>query len=139
MIRKLDRRGTAAFEFCLVAVAFFTLIFAIFDLGRYLITVQSLRALAGAGARAIMIDDCYVEALIRKDPPSGCPVDPLSTAEKQEIAPFLFAGGLTPTLSAPAAGVSPITVTATQSGFTMIMPIWGSSFNAPSASTKIPF
>ena len=32
--------------------AFFTLMFAIFDLGRYAITMQSLRTLANAGARA---------------------------------------------------------------------------------------
>jgi hypothetical protein len=139
VIRRLDQRGTAAFEFCLVAVAFFTLVFAIFDLGRYLITVQSLRTLAGAGARAITINDCYVDNVIKKQAPSGCPSDPLSAADKQEIAPFLFAGGLAPTLSAPAGGASPITVTASQPDFTMMMPIWGSSFNAPSASTQIPY
>ena len=49
MMRKLDRRGAAALEFCLVAVPLFTLMFVIFDLGRYAITVQSLRALANAG------------------------------------------------------------------------------------------
>jgi Flp pilus assembly protein TadG len=35
MMRKLDERGVAALEFCLVAVPLFTLMFAIFDLGRY--------------------------------------------------------------------------------------------------------
>ena len=55
MIRRLDQRGVAALEFCLVAVAFFTFMFAIFDLGRYAITMQSLRILANAGARAMMI------------------------------------------------------------------------------------
>ena len=59
MMRKLDQRGVAALEFCLVAVPFFTLMFAIFDLGRYAITMQSLRMLANAGARAIMIN-CYM-------------------------------------------------------------------------------
>ena len=137
-MRKLDRRGAAAFEFVIVAAAFFTLIFAIFDLGRYLITMQSLRALASAGARTIMMNDCYVNNVIKKQAPSGCPDDPLSAAEKQEIAPFLYAGGLTPTLSAPG-GASPITVTASQPAFAMIMPIWGSSFDAPSASTQIPY
>ena len=34
MMRKLDQRGVAALEFCLVAVPLFTLMFAIFDLGR---------------------------------------------------------------------------------------------------------
>ena len=58
MMRKLDQRGIAALEFCLVAVPLFTLMFVIFDLGRYAITVQSLWALANAEARAIMIN-CY--------------------------------------------------------------------------------
>jgi Flp pilus assembly protein TadG len=45
------RAGPIPFEFCLVAVPLFTLMFAIFDLGRYAITMmQSLRALANAGA-----------------------------------------------------------------------------------------
>ena len=52
MIRKLDQRGTAALEFCFVAVPLFLLMFAIFDFGRYAITIQSLRALASAGAGA---------------------------------------------------------------------------------------
>ena len=56
MMRKLDQRGIAALEFCIVAVPLFSLMFAIFDLGRYAITVQSLRVLANAGARAPMID-----------------------------------------------------------------------------------
>ena len=55
MMRKLDQRGVAALEFCLVAVPLFTLMFAIFDLGRYAITMQSLRTLANAGARAMMV------------------------------------------------------------------------------------
>ena len=49
MMRKLDQRGVAALEFCLVAVPLFTLMFVIFDLGRYAITMQSLRMLANAG------------------------------------------------------------------------------------------
>lgn len=137
-MRKLDQRGMAAFEFCLVAVPLFTLMFAIFDLGRYAITMQSLRALANAGARTIMIN-CYTNAAIQKTTPT-CSGDPLpSAAAKQAVAPFLYNGGLTPTLSVPAAAASPITVTASQPGFTMIMPIWGTALNAPSASTTIPF
>ena len=48
MMRKLDKRGVAALEFCLVAVPLFTLMFVIFDLGRYALTVQSLWTLANA-------------------------------------------------------------------------------------------
>ena len=139
MMRRLDQRGVAALEFCLVAVPLFTLMFAIFDFGRYVLTMQSLRALANAGARAIMINNCYVNAEIQKTTPSGCPTDPLSAAAKQSIAPFLYMNGLTPTLNAPAATSSPIIVTASQPGFKMLVPAWGTTFNAPSASTKIPF
>ena len=137
MMRKLDQRGVAALEFCLVAVPLFTLMFAIFDLGRYAITMQSLRALANAEARANMIN-CYTPAVIGNTSPSSCTGDYLSVAQKQAIAPFLYAGGLTPTLST-ASGAAALTVTASQPSFTMLMPIWGTALNAPSASTSIPF
>jgi Flp pilus assembly protein TadG len=136
MMRKLDQRGTAAFEFCIVGAIFFTLIFTIFDLARYAITAQSLRALANAGSRATMINACYMDAAINKTTPT-CSGDPLSSAAKQAVAPFLFGGGLTPTLNI--AGGGPYTVTASQPGFTMIMPIWGTALDAPSASTQLPF
>jgi TadE-like protein len=137
MMRKLDRRGVAALEFCLVAVPLFTLMFAIFDLGRYAITMQSLRALANAEARANMIN-CYTPAAIANTSPSSCTGDYLSAAQKQAIAPFLYGGGLTPTVST-AGGATALTITASQPSFTMLMPIWGAALNAPSASTSIPF
>jgi Flp pilus assembly protein TadG len=133
MMRKLDNRGVAALEFCLACVPLFTLMFVIFDLGRYAITQQSLNALADAGARAVII--CYN---VTSNSYTGCTGDPLSTTAKQNAAPFLFSGGLTPTLSVTA-GTNALTVTASQSGFAMLMPIWGTTLNAPSASTTIPF
>jgi TadE-like protein len=137
MMRKLDQRGVAALEFCLVAVPLFTLMFAIFDFGRYAITMQSLRMLANAEARANMIN-CYTPAVIANTSPSSCTGDYLSVAQKQAVAPFLYGGGLTPTLNT-AGGATALTVTASQPGFTMLTPIWGTAFNAPSASTSIPF
>jgi len=137
-MRKLDRRGVAAFEFCVIAAAFFTVLFAVFDLARYAITMQSLRALANAGARSIMINDCYVNAAIQKTTPT-CSGDPLTTAAKQAIAPFLYNGGLSPTLNVPATAASPLVITASQPEFTMLNPIWGSTFNAPSVTTRVPF
>lgn len=138
-MRKLNQRGVAGLEFSLVAAALFVVMFAVFDLGRYAITAQSLRALADAGARALMVGDtgnaCYTDAAIQRTAPT-CSGDPLSTAAKQTAAPFLFLGGLMPTLNVT--GNSPIIVTASQPGFTMILPIWGSTFNAPSTSTQIP-
>jgi Flp pilus assembly protein TadG len=137
MMRKLDNRGVAAFEIILVFVPLFTLIFAIFDLGRYAITQQSLRTLASAGARAIMIQ-CYTPDVIQNQSPAGCTGDPLSTTAKQNAAPFLYSGGLTPTLNVTSSGNN-LTVTASQAGFKMLMPIWGTVLNGPSASTNIPF
>jgi Flp pilus assembly protein TadG len=138
-MRKLDQRGVVAFEFCLVAVPFFVSMFAVFDLGRYAITVQSLRTLANAGARATMIQ-CYTTAAIAKTSPSGCTDinTYLPDTQKQKAAPFLYVGGLTPTLNT-ATGAAALTITASQPSFTMLMPIWGTTLNAPSASTEIPF
>ncbi|MBR1188863.1 pilus assembly protein [Bradyrhizobium sp. AUGA SZCCT0160] len=135
MMKKLDQRGVAAMEFCLVAVPLFTLMFAIFDLGRYAITMQSLRTLANAGARTWMINDCFVHSVMKKTSPT-CAGDPLpSLAEKKAVAPMI--GGLSPTLSTTTGG-SAITVTASVT-FSMLMPIWGTTLNSPSASTTIPF
>ena len=135
-MRKLDQRGIAALEFCLIAVALFTLMFAIFDLGRYAITMQSLRMLANAGARTWMINDCYVNNVIKKATPT-CSGDPLpSAAAKNAVAPML--GGLSPTLNTTT-GASALTVTASVPSFNMLMPIWGTALNAPNASTQIPF
>ena len=50
--------------------------FAIFDLGLYAITMQSLRTLANAGARAVMIS-CYTDAAIKKELPTNCTDDSL--------------------------------------------------------------
>jgi hypothetical protein len=142
MMRKLDQRGVAALEFCIIAVPLFFLMFAIFDLGRYAITRQSLQALANVGARKMMIE-CYTKQVIKNESPSGCTdintyfPDP----EKQAIAPFLYGADLTPnyglTLNITATGA--LTVTASQPDFTMIMPVWGTALNAPSASTSVPF
>ncbi|WP_294539692.1 TadE/TadG family type IV pilus assembly protein [uncultured Rhodoblastus sp.] len=138
-MRKLDRRGTAALEFALVAVPLFTLMFVIFDLGRYAITAQSLRMLANAEARAVMIK-CYTPDVTAptKLSPAGCTSDEMLTADKQAVAPFLYLGGLAPTMTITASA-NALTIKATQPGFTMLMPIWGATLNAPSASTSIPF
>jgi len=132
MMRKLDQRGVGALEFCLVVVPLFTLMFAIFDLGRYAITMQSLRMLANAEARANMIY-CYTPAVLNKTSPSSCTGDYLSDAQKQNVAPFVYGATVNTT-----AGTGVLTVTVSQPGFTMLMPIWGGALDAPSASTSIP-
>src|SRR6266478_1773302 len=93
MMKKLDQRGIGAMEFSLVAAPLFILMFAIFDLGRYAITMQSLRALSNAGARTWMIDNCYVTSAIKKIAPT-CSGDPLpSVTAKKDVAPFLYSVG----------------------------------------------
>jgi Flp pilus assembly protein TadG len=141
MMKKLDERGVAAFEFTLVAVPLFTLMFVIFDFGRYAITVQSLRALANAEARAIMISDCYRNARIANATNlSACAQDLLSTAQKQAAAPFLFSAGSAPKV-VPAGATSPLTITVSKDDFTVMVPIsiWSTALNAPSVKTSIPF
>jgi Flp pilus assembly protein TadG len=138
-MKKLNKSGTVSFEFIMVAVPFFILMFTIFDLGRYAITQQSLRLLADAGARAMMIN-CYSGLAIQSKSPSTCtsPSDPLTNTAKQAVAPFLFNGGLTPTL-AVTPGTNALIVKASQPGLAMLMPIFGTTLNAPSASTKVPY
>src|SRR6476620_9197127 len=99
-MRKLDKRGVAALEFCLVAAPLFILMFVIFDLGRYAITMHSLRALANAGGRAWMI--CYQNYVIQGEPLTNCTSNLVPVSVRQnDIAPFLYFGGLTPTLNIP--------------------------------------
>ena len=142
MMRKLNQRGTAALEFCLVAVPLFISMFAIFDLGVYAITMQSLRTLANAGAREMMIK-CYTP-LVTATPPlspwstatsrSDCIGDPLPTlSAKQAAAPLVSLGGYTPTLNITATATA-LTVTAS-SNYAMI---WWPSTNSPSVSTSVP-
>jgi Flp pilus assembly protein TadG len=138
-MRKLDQRGVSSFEFCIVLVPFLMSIFVIFDLGRYAITMQSLRAYANAGARAAMIGNCYVEPVLAKQEPT-CSTADLSAVDKSKISPFL---GASAALSLTA-GSGVLTVTAEDDSFVMAMtpltsPLWPSSFNAPKTSTEIPF
>ena len=57
-----DRSGSAALEFALVLWPFLALIFAIFDLGHYMMAQHELHTLAGEVARACLaktlIDAC---------------------------------------------------------------------------------
>jgi hypothetical protein len=151
MMRKLDQRGVAALEFCLVAGPLFLLMFTIFDLGLYAIHVQSLRTLANVGARVMMIK-CYTPTVTGTTPlspwsatntsPSSCTGDPLPTLpDKQAVAPFVSLGGATLTLNItqyippPPAKATPTALTVTaSSNYAMIW--WPAP--APSASTSVP-
>src|SRR5437868_351398 len=113
MMTKLDKRGSAALEFCLVLFPLLMIVFVIFDLACYAITIQSLRTLANAGARAMILnhDDlkmsCYEYAVKNSTLPAGCTA-PLSDAR------------LAITLDPPATPTA-LKATASQSGFTMVL------------------
>jgi Flp pilus assembly pilin Flp len=129
-----DRSGATAMEFGIIGVVVFTMMLAMFDLGRYAITLHSLEMLAAESARTEII--CYSPALAGR-PATTCSGDPLSVATKQTLFPFLYLGGLEPTVTTTT--TAPHVVEASQTGFTMIMPFWPAAMNAPSVRTSLPF
>jgi hypothetical protein len=136
-IKKLDTRGGAALEFCLVAVTLFMLMFAIIDLGRYAITMQSLNMLANAGARAWIL--CYQNnVVIQNQKLANCTGDLIpNDSDKQTVAPFLYTGGLTPKLTI-AQGTNAIIVTVSLANFTMLVPrLW--TFNTAACDPNNPW
>jgi Flp pilus assembly protein TadG len=129
-----DRSGATAMEFGIIGVLVFTMTFAIFDLGRYAITLHSLEMLAAESARAEII--CY-SPYLSGSTARTCSGDPLTVAAKRTLFPFLFLGGLAPTVTTTT--TAPHVVQASQTGFRMIMPFWPASMKAPSVRTSLPF
>src|SRR5258708_38673438 len=121
-------------EFGIIAIPMFLMMFGIFDLGRYALTLHSLGSLVDESARAEII--CYSPRLAT-NAAVNCSGDPLSAATKQSLVPFLYVGGLSPTVTTTAAG--PHIITASQPNFTMIIGFLPASMNAPSASIPLPF
>ena len=133
-----DRRGTTALEFGLIGLPFLLMLLSIFDVGRYAITAHSLRTLADANARALINNNCYSWQIIKGLAVNCGSADLLTAAQNQAIAPFAYVGGLAPTV-AVTTGASSLTVTVTQTGFTMVTPFFGTALNSPSTSVSIPF
>jgi Flp pilus assembly protein TadG len=129
-----DRSGVTVMEFGIVGMMMFSMTFAIFDLGRYAITLHSLEMLAAESARAEII--CYSPKLAGVSA-TTCSGDPLPTASKQTLFPFLYLGGLAPSVTTTT--TAPHVVQASQTGFRMIMPFWPAAMNAPSVRTSLPF
>jgi hypothetical protein len=141
MLRRLigDRSGATAMEFGLIGIFVFTLLFGIFDVGRYAIVLHSLQTLADESARQEII--CYSPLIAQNKPLAGCSGNPLSAASKQAIAPFLYLGGATggaPAVSTTVVGGRHV-VQASQPGFTMLMPFFPASMNGPSVAVSLPF
>jgi Flp pilus assembly protein TadG len=115
-------------EFGLIAIPFFLIGFATFDLGRFFITEHSVRTLTSELARATLV---YCA-----NQPTGsvCTLPAAGTQSVQSAeakVPFLIAGGFAagPTASRSAANTSTgvMTITASTSyNFSFIMPVWRS-------------
>jgi Flp pilus assembly protein TadG len=135
MMKKLDQRGVASFEFILVAFPMFITMFVIFDLARYALTLQSLKALANAEARAFMV--CYGQQFTSQPIGSAeaCTGDLVSDKTLFVGTPT---GSVTPAYNAMS-GTATATISVEQPGFAMMVPMmWPSSFEAK-FSTSIPY
>jgi Flp pilus assembly protein TadG len=142
-----NRRGATAMEFALIAIPVMITLFAIFDFGRYAITLHSLRTLASEAARATMIN-CYTQDVITRQSAASCTAAAtyLPDAQRQLIAPFLYLGGLTPTVTITTSCGSPcvtgtgiMTVTAAEPNFKMLVQTYWASESGPSTSVTMPF
>jgi hypothetical protein len=109
------------------------MMFAIFDAGRYALTVHSLMTLADETARQQII--CYSPWIAKNQLSSAtCPSDPVTN--KLAVAPFLT--GQTINVATTTSGSGHV-VTASLTGFSMILGIWPASMNSPSATATLPF
>jgi Flp pilus assembly protein TadG len=133
---RADRSGATAMEFGVIGIVVFSMLFGMFDLARYALTLHSLSVLADHSARAEII--CYSPWIAANNiGGASCPGDPLSATAKQALAPFLYYGGQTPSVATTT--TAPRVVTASQPGFTMFMPFWPAAMNAPSTNVSLPF
>jgi Flp pilus assembly protein TadG len=149
-MKTLDQRGAVALEFVLCGALFFALVFSIFDIARYAITILSLQKLANAGARAAMICSTSTVANFNQSVASSSPTWPatctqtaggstlLTVSTMGNLAPMLISPSLS--VPAPAAGAKTLTATASSS-FTILVPLWwrGVLKTTPTATATVPF
>lgn len=80
----LGRAGSASLETALVLLAFLTLLFGAMDLGRYLLTIQSMQTLLGMAQRAAVVGNYSIGST------GDCPlVSSISTSMPFTPPPFL--------------------------------------------------
>jgi hypothetical protein len=126
----------ASLEFALVGLAFFMILFTAMDLGRYFLTVHSLRTLTSELARATMVW-CARQDAQGLTSPGGPPctlpaAGAVSVASAKLKVPFLVAGSFAaPAPSGTRSFISPTEASITGSAaynFSFIVP-WLSSVN----------
>lgn len=127
-----NRSGSAVLEFAFVLWPFLALIFAIFDLGHYMLAQHELRTLTAEVARAVIISCSNSYGSLS----ASCNANPLTTAQERAIAPILFAGGASPTVTVTPSGGT-IAVTATMTTFPTVLPWWGNLVSGLSVTTDL--
>src|SRR4051812_30441168 len=113
-----DRSGAVAVEFGIIGLVFFILLLGAVDLGRYQITLQSLRDISAGASRVALLDRGQVASVVGA---GGSATNKSDTALKAAVTsptnltPFLPPASLTIVTSEPTSltGVRTITVTAT--------------------------
>lgn len=123
--------GATALEFAIVGVVFFTIFFAVFDWGRYLFTLSSVRTLAGQLARATIVN-CGNSS-------TQCTLPTANISAAEATVPLLISGDITlnpaPYQSAPNSTTGIYTVYVSVSyPFTFILPVL-SAMNGPITSS----
>lgn len=137
--RLLDERGSVLLEFALLGLSFCLLLLGAIDIGRYQITMQSLRLVAATASRIAL-------TAVASNASNACAAVPSSSSLQSSTiaanpAPMLASGLLSVSASCAAAdanGVNEVTVTATYP-FKFIAPILASSTKTLTASTGMAF
>jgi hypothetical protein len=140
-----NKSGSAALEFTFIVWPFFALIFAMFDLGHYMVAQHSLNTLASEVARSMIISCGSGNSTKPGQLDSSC-TNPLTSTQYQQIAPLLYAGSWSPVVTVTPAGAGgfgggpsgSFIVTARLNGFDTVMP-WGSLLGSLSASTTLNY
>jgi Flp pilus assembly protein TadG len=131
---RLDKRGTTALEFALVAVPFLFLMIGTTDLGRYFLTQHSLRTLTAEAARAVMVN-CFSAS-------ARCYLTPTEISAVKAKVPFLIPNStaLNAFQEGPsgATGLRNVTVTAVYP-FSFIFYLWSGKSGNITETTSISY
>lgn len=122
--RRFGSSGETSSEYALIAVPFFLIVFAVTDIGRYFLTVDSVRTLSSELARGTMTYRATSSLTsVCSLPSSGTP----SVATAESTVPFLASGNIASATAsrspADSAGVATITASASYS-FTFFIANW---------------
>jgi Flp pilus assembly protein TadG len=128
-------------EFALVAIPFFFITFATFDLGRYFLTQHSLRTLTSELARATLVF-CAGQSQTSQCnlPATGTQSVASAEAKVPFLAPASFASTPSAARSAADQNTGQMTITASVSyNFSFLLPFWSSLSGPLSETTQLTY